>query len=71
MTLPTITSDLADSLPVFIASARSVRENKGVMAQTAEVHTLDPNKGLDWKEITLAVNQSKGISLKRVEKRTA
>lgn len=54
MTLPTITQDLADSLPVWVASARSVREFRGVMAQTAEVHTLDPNTGEDWKEITLA-----------------
>lgn len=54
MTLPTITQDLADSLPVWVASARSVREYRGVMAQTAEVHTLDPNTGEDWKEVTLA-----------------
>lgn len=54
MVQPTITQDLADSLPVFIASARSVRENRGVMPQTAEIHTLDPNTGEDWKEITLA-----------------
>lgn len=54
MTLATITEDLADSLPVWVAAARSVREYRGVMAQTAEVHTLDPNTGEDWKEITLA-----------------
>ena len=54
MTLPTTTQDLADSLPIMVAAARSVREYNGVMAQTAEVHTLDPNTGEDWKEITLA-----------------
>ena len=54
MTMATITQDLADSINVWVASARSVREYRGVMAQTAETHTLDPNTGLDWKEITLA-----------------
>ena len=62
MTLPTITQDLADSLPVFVASARSVREYRGVMAQTAETHTLDPNTGLDWKEITLAQLTAQSIT---------
>ena len=54
MSFPTTTQDLANSLPIMVAAARSVREYAGVMPQTAEVHTLDPNTGEDWKEITLA-----------------
>jgi len=54
MSFPTTTQDLADSLPIMVAAARSVREYAGVMPQTAEVHTLDANSGQDWKEVTLA-----------------
>ena len=54
MSFPTTTQDLADSLPIMVAAARSVREYAGVMPQTAEVHTLDANAGQDWKEVTLA-----------------
>ncbi len=62
MTLPTITQDLADSLNIWVASARSVREYRGVMNQTAENHTLDPNTGLNWKETTLAQIEAQEIS---------
>lgn len=54
MSFPTTTQDLANSLPIMVAAARSVREYAGVMPQTAEVHTLDANSGQDWKEVTLA-----------------
>jgi hypothetical protein len=50
----TITGSLADSLDTVVASARNTREYGGVMQQLVDRHTLDPNTGLDWKEILLA-----------------
>lgn len=50
----TITGSLADSLDTIVASARNVREYKGVMQQLVDRQTLDKNTGLDWKEALVA-----------------
>jgi hypothetical protein len=49
----TTTSDLTDSLPKLLASARNIREHEGNMPQLCELHTLGTNEGLDWNEISL------------------
>lgn len=50
----TTTTALADSLPVVIDSARSVREYEGTYSRTCEMHRLPAGTGLDWDEITIA-----------------
>jgi hypothetical protein len=50
----TTTDALADSLDVVVASARSTREQVGVMTKSVDLVTLTKNTGLSWKEITLA-----------------
>jgi len=50
----TITGSLADSLDTIVMSARNTREVTGVMQQLVDKETLDPNMGLDWKEVLLA-----------------
>lgn len=50
----TTTQALADSLDVIVASARSTREQVGVMTKSVSLVTLERNTGLTWKEITLA-----------------
>ena len=50
----TTTEALADSLDTIVASARSTREQVGVMTKSVELVTLTANAGLTWKEITLA-----------------
>jgi len=49
----TVTDSLEDSLPTAIASARIVREQKGVMTQLVSKETLAANSGLAWNEISL------------------
>jgi hypothetical protein len=54
MAIGITTSDaLADSLDSLVASARIVREQKGVMSQLVDVQMLSPNTGGTWKEITM------------------
>ena len=48
----TITGSLADSLDEIRASARTVREQVGVMTQLVDRETLGKGKGLSWLEIT-------------------
>jgi hypothetical protein len=50
----TVTDSLSDSLPTAIASARIVREQKGIMTQLVDKETLANNTGLTWNEISLA-----------------
>lgn len=49
----TTTSDLTDSLPKLLASARIIREHEGVMPQLVEKQTLGEGIGNDWNEISL------------------
>lgn len=49
----TITGSLSDSLDEIVASARNVREFKGVMSQLVEKHTLQEGTGLSWKEVSI------------------
>jgi hypothetical protein len=50
----TISGALADSLDVVLASARLVREFKGVMPNIVDKVTLEPGTGLAWREVSLA-----------------
>jgi len=50
----TFTSNLANSLNTMVAEARLVREYKAVAAELVERHTLSPQTGLDWREISVA-----------------
>ena len=50
----TITTSLSESLDIMVASARTVREYEGRASQLVDRVTLDPNTGLDWKEVTYA-----------------
>lgn len=48
----TYTGSVADSLNEILASARNVREFKGVMAPLVEKHTLEEGTGLSWSEVS-------------------
>ncbi len=58
----TTTAALTDSLPTLIASARIVRESKGVMPQLVDKVTLGEGVGLTWNEISLAALTATSIS---------
>jgi len=46
----TFTSNLTDSLNTMLASARAVREYKGVMVNLVDKQTLEPGTGTAWRE---------------------
>lgn len=50
----TTTSELKDSLPTLIASARIVREHEGVMPNLVEKQTLGEGVGLTWHEVKMS-----------------
>ena len=50
----TTTAALNDSLPLVIASARTVREFVGVMPNLVDKQTLGEGSGLNWNEISLS-----------------
>ena len=54
MATPTVTSQLDASLPLAIASARSVREQEGDMPALVERRTLKKGSGSDWHEVSYA-----------------
>ena len=60
----TTTSNLSDSLPTIIASARIVREYEGTMTSDSVVDkvTLDENTGTIWNEVRLDKLTAQGVS---------
>lgn len=50
----TTTGSLGDSAETMIDSGRLVREHTGVFQRVLDKHTLEPNTGLSWEEISLA-----------------
>lgn len=58
----THTSDLVESQPYVIASARIVREYEGVMVRLSDRTNLANNQGLNWHEISLAQLTAQGIT---------
>lgn len=58
----THTSNLADSLPTVIASARIVREYEGVMVRLSDRTNLAEGTGLSWNEISLAQLTAQGVT---------
>ncbi len=50
----TFVSNLTDSLNSMVASARAVREFKGVMTNLVDKQTLDPGTGTTWNEVSYA-----------------
>lgn len=55
-------TNLADSLPTIIASARIVREYEGVMVRLSDRTDLSKNSGLSWNEISLAQLNAQGVT---------
>ena len=45
-------TNLTDSLNSMVASARAVREFKGVMTNLVDKQTLDPGTGITWNEVS-------------------
>ena len=58
----TTTGALADSLPIWISSARIVREYEGVMPQLVDKQTLGEGIGLSWNEVSMAQLVAQDIS---------
>lgn len=58
----TNTDSLADSLPLVIDSANTVREFVGVCTKVSEMHRLPANSGLSWEEVTAQQLQAQSIS---------
>ena len=58
----TTTTELADSLPTIISSARIVREQADVMTQLVERQTLGVGIGLSWNEVALQKLTAQAIS---------
>lgn len=58
----THTSDLTQSLPYVLASARLVREYEGVMVRLSDRTNLADGTGLDWNEISLAQLSAQSIT---------
>jgi hypothetical protein len=56
------TASLADSLPVYLASARITREFEGVMPQLVEKQTLGEGVGLTWNEVTYTALTAQAIT---------
>ena len=50
----TTPQQVADSLPLAVASARQTREFEGVMPQVVDKVTLAAGTGLGWREVTMA-----------------
>lgn len=50
----TFTTNLTDSLNSMVASARAVREFKGVMTNLVDKQTLDAGTGITWNEVSYA-----------------
>lgn len=50
----TFIANLTDSLNSMVASARAVREFKGVMTNLVDKQTLDPGTGITWNEVSYA-----------------
>lgn len=55
-------SNLVNSLPTIIDSARIVREYEGVMVRLSDRTNLGDGRGLTWNEISLAALQAQGVS---------
>lgn len=58
----TTSDSLSDSLDSVIASARIIREQKGVMSQLVDVRTLSPNTGTTWSEVSMAQLEATAVS---------
>jgi hypothetical protein len=54
MPIPTVTTQLDNSLPTIIASARIVREQEGDMVALVERRRLKPGAGAAWHEVSYA-----------------
>lgn len=48
----TFVTNLTDSLNTMVASARAIREYKGVMVNLVDKQTLEPGTGTAWKEVS-------------------
>lgn len=55
-------SNLADSLPTIIDSARIVREYEGVMVRLSDRVNLGDGRGLTWNEISLSALTAQGVT---------
>lgn len=58
----THSTNLADSLPDIIASARAIREFQGTMVGLSDRLDMAKNTGLDWNEISIAKLNAQGIT---------
>jgi len=58
----TTTGSLADSLPLVIDSANTVREFVGVYSRVCEMQRVPQGTGLSWEEVTLAQLNAESIT---------
>ena len=62
MPTPTVTSQLENSLPTLIASARVTREQEGDMPGLVERRTLAQGSGDTWHEVSYAKLTAQAVS---------